>query len=298
VNILINIVIAVGLLGASLFGLATAVAIGAWGVLAGLYNAVNAYRLRARIGINIAIFCVMVYLGVHVLIAYFDPRYFSFATSLWTLGFSGVFALGIWMFGGMLLDSTIVIANLSNADFARLMQILGEQEIFTPKPNLLHPLQRLAYDIRQVVKVGGAPLRAALVLWRRFGRGFLDFLKTMFMIAQLIGMYFLYFPPSNNWRLFFATAVAFTGFFISGIGFNWRLWRQVCIASMLFNTAISTLAALLPNTLQGPAGISSLLFGTIFSREVLLTVAFFALVVLFATRGKSAASTSTSTHHS
>lgn len=271
------------------------------GLLASMWGLTNAFRRQAKIWITYAVFLALLYISGHIVIAWantwgfsfrfitFEPhRYLSILTSLWTLGFSLVAALGIWVFGGVPLDATIALTAMSNEQFEAFMRFLGDRspdDLERHVPSWFRPVARCLHH-------GGmtrVPVRILLRIWRGAGQQFLPLLKKSFMIAQLLGLYFLYIPPSNSWRLFWATGVAFAGYAISGVDFNWKLWRQVCILTMIINVVSSTLIGLYPSIPQfGSASISGGLFGHIFSREFLLTATFFALVVLFATRSKGA----------
>jgi hypothetical protein len=181
-------------------------------LLGGILGYINALRRQVKAYAIYGACWVGIYLGGHIIIAYLYPHYFSPYASVWTILFTVFTGLALGALGGLPLDSTIAVACISNEQ----METLCSHSLI---------------------------LRMLLPLWKNIGIGFLKFLRMMFMVSILLGLFFLYFPPSNSWRMFFATAVAFIGYNVSGIDFNWKLWRKVVIWSMWITI---TLGALTP----------------------------------------------------
>lgn len=199
------------------------VAAGAALLVGGLLGLVDAYRRRVKLlGVYMA-FWGAFYVGGHVLIAAVDPTWLSPVAAVWTLFFVGITPLGLWIRGGVSLDITLVVTSASDASFDKFQVWLDEQ---TEIPGLSIPV---------------GLFRALLPVWRNLGQSFFDFFKKAEMVALLVGMYFMLFPPSNSWRMFWLTAVAFVAYTLTGIEFNWPFWRKVSIAIMAFATVGSVL---------------------------------------------------------
>ncbi len=232
-----NFLIGIGIVIASIFGLAVQVVIGGALIAFGLVNMVNAYRRQIKLW-SIYAFCwVTLYFGGHILIAYLDPVYFSNWTTVWTLFFPAVSALGLWVFGGFAVDMTLILSKLSDQEFHRLIHTL-RVETADQRPPLTEPVRILVHYFKTTANYPTEMLIFMLELWRRLGKSVLQFLRFAFMVGALAGLYFHFFPPSNNWRMFGVAAVAFFCYCLAGIHFNWTMWRRVSIVAM----AVATLA--------------------------------------------------------
>lgn len=247
-NFVINLTLGVGVLVAALFGAGVQLAIGLWALIGGGYNVINAIRLRVRSAFSLAVLVALTYIGGHLVISWYDPQMFSPLTLIWTLGFLGAIVLCVWMLGGWILDSTVILSAMPDDVFdsliSKLEGIVQGINDDVSGPAWYELIRKRIHWIKQKAPFLLTPLSFTLEFWRRTAKSFGHFLKQMFMVGLLIGLFFAINPPANSWTFFFLFGVGFVGYCIAGIHFNWPLWRNVMILTMLVAMTLGLTAPL------------------------------------------------------
>lgn len=232
-----NILFGLGLVAAGMGNFAIDAFLGLWACTVSVGGIISAIRNRIGVTINIGLLAIVGFLGGQIFLAWWDPQMFSVWTVLFTILYLAGAALALWMLGGWYLDVAIAASAIPEAEFDHLVHSL-ETTLNTGvanqnRPAWYHIIERRIFWVREHAPYLSGPMTMLLQSLRAFSINVFKFLRFLFMVAVLIGMYFAINPPSNSWRMFWMVALGFVGYALSGRKFNWKLWNEVSILFMV-----------------------------------------------------------------